>query len=102
MHMRMRTTVNVQMCLVLACLAAFSLIAVRTAGTPADADVAIVLNPDTPVNNLTLADLRQIYLGERQDWRASSPVVVLMRPGGPRDPEAILRVVSQTPAQRAT
>jgi phosphate transport system substrate-binding protein len=102
MHMRMRTTVNLQMCLALVCLAAFSLIAVRTAGTPADADVAIVLNPDNPVNNLTLAELRQIYLGERQYWRASSPVVVLMRSRGSREREVILRVVFQMTEQRYT
>ena len=31
-----------------------------------DGDVAIVVNPDTPVNNLTLAEVRKVFLGERQ------------------------------------
>jgi hypothetical protein len=32
-----------------------------------DGDVAIVVHPDTPVNNLTLAEVRKVFLGERQD-----------------------------------
>ena len=98
----MRTTTNVRMCLVLACLVAFSLIAVRTAGTPAEADVAVIVNPNNPVNNLTLSELRQIYLGERQYWKASSPVVLLMRSPGSREREVILRVVFQMTEQRYT
>ena len=98
----MRTTTNVRMCLVLACLAAFSLIAVRTAGTPVQADVAVIVNSNNPVNNLTLSELRQIYLGERQYWKASSPVVLLMRSPGSKEREVILRVVFQMTEQRYT
>ncbi len=98
----MRTTVNVRMCLVIACLAVFSMIAVWATGTPGEADVAIVVNPENPVNNLTLAELRQIYLGERQYWRASSPALVLMRSRGSREREVILRVVFQMTEQRYT
>ncbi len=98
----MRTTTNVRMCLALACLVVFSLIAVRMAATPAEADVAIIVNPNNPVNNLTLAELRQIYHGERQYWKASSPVVLLMRSSGAREREVILRVVFQMTEERYT
>jgi len=72
------------------------------AATPAEADVAIIVNPNNPVNNLTLAELRQIYHGERQYWKASSPVVLLMRSSGAREREVILRVVFQMTEERYT
>ncbi len=76
--MRMRTTVNVQMCLVLACLAAFSLIAVRTAGTPADADVAIVLNP---VFQMTEQRYTQYWVAKVMRAEASDPPASLFSYG---------------------
>jgi hypothetical protein len=44
-----------------------------------DVDVAVVVQPDTPVSNLSLAEVRKIFLGERQYWTANTPVVLLIR-----------------------
>ncbi len=98
----MRTKSYVWICGVLAGLVAFWLITIRAAGTPAEADVAIVVSPSNPVNNLTLADLRKIYMGERQYWTTSSPVIVLMRSPGAREREVILRVVYQMTQEQYT
>jgi ABC-type phosphate transport system substrate-binding protein len=62
----MRTHLKLRICLVLGCLVVFSLISFRTAGTPADTAVAIVVNSANPVSNLTLSELRKIYFGDRQ------------------------------------
>jgi phosphate transport system substrate-binding protein len=98
--MTMRTHVNLRISLVLAYLAAFTLISIRAAGTATEADVAIVVNASNPVNNLTLPELRKIYTGERQYWKANTPIVPLMRSAGARERDVLLRVVFQmTPEQ---
>jgi len=88
--------------LVLACLAASSLIALRAAGTPSDAQVAMVVNLSNPVNNLTLADLRKIYFGDRQYWKGNLPVILLMRSPGSHEREVVLRVVFEMTEERYT
>jgi phosphate transport system substrate-binding protein len=98
----MRTRSNVWMCAVLAGLAALSLITIRAAGSGAETNVAIVVSPENPVSNLTLAELRKIYRGERQYWKASSPVVALMRSRGARERDVILRVVFQMTEEQYT
>lgn len=89
----MKTNTKVRACLLLACLMAFSLISFCVAGTPADAEVAIVVNSSNPVSNLSLAELRKIYFGDRQYWKGNLPVLVLMRSRGAREREVVLRVV---------
>ena len=89
----MRTHLKLRICLMLSCLVVISLISFRAAGTPADADVAIVVNSTNPVNNLTLSELRKIYFGDRQYWKGNLPVLVLMRSRGAHEREVVLRVV---------
>ncbi len=52
------------------------------AATPA---VAIVVNASTPVDDLTLAELRKVFLGDRQFWGPGQRVVLLVR--APQAPE---------------
>ena len=98
----MRTNTKVRACLLLACLMAFSLISFRAAGTPADAEVAIVVNSSKPVNNLTMPDLRKIYFGDRQYWKGNLPVVLLMRSQGSHERDVVLRVVFEMTEERYT
>src|SRR6266481_47147 len=91
--MTMRTHLKLRICLVLGSLVVFSLISIRAAGTPAAADVAIVVNSANPVSNLTLSELRKIYFGDRQYWKGNLPVLVLMRSHGAHEREVVLRVV---------
>jgi hypothetical protein len=60
-----------------------------------DADVAIVVHPDTPVNNLTLAEVRKVFLGERQYWNANIPVVLLIRAPVARERDVVLKTIYQ-------
>jgi ABC-type phosphate transport system substrate-binding protein len=41
--------------------------------------VAVIVNVDNPVDQLSLAELQRIVLGERRSWSAKLPVVLLMR-----------------------
>src|SRR5690242_21800239 len=58
-------------------------------------DVAVVVNDDTPVTDLSLAEVRKVFLGERQYWNAKLPVVLLMRAPVARERDVVLRVVYQ-------
>jgi ABC-type phosphate transport system substrate-binding protein len=100
--MTVKKHTKMRILLVLACLMVSSLIAIRAAGTPADAEVAIVVNLNNPVNNLTLADLRKIYFGDRQYWKGNLPVVLLMRSPGSHEREVVLRVVFEMTEERYT
>jgi ABC-type phosphate transport system substrate-binding protein len=93
--MNMRTHIKVRISLLLAFIVAFSLLCFRAAGAPADADVAIIVNANNPVNNLTMAELRKIYLGDKQYWKGNFPVLLLMRSQGAREREVVLRVIFQ-------
>jgi ABC-type phosphate transport system substrate-binding protein len=56
-------------------------------------DLAIVVHPSTPVDGLTFPELRQVFLGDRQYWTASMPVVLLMRAPVAVEREAVLKVI---------
>jgi ABC-type phosphate transport system substrate-binding protein len=68
-----------------------------TAAAPSSAtnDIAIVVPASNPVNNLTMAELRRIYMGERKYWKSGNAVVVLMRARPSLERGVMLRVVFQ-------
>ena len=43
------------------------------------AGIAVIVNTDNPVDQLSLADLQRIVLGERRSWNARIPVTLMMR-----------------------
>ena len=63
------------------------------AQTSRGSDLAIVVHPDIPYNNLNLAELRKVFLRERQFWNAKIPVVLYMRPPSSHEGGVILRVI---------
>src|SRR5439155_20540673 len=58
-------------------------------------DVAVVVHPDMPVNNLKLAEVRKVFLGERQYWNANIPVVLLIRAPVARERNVVLKTIYQ-------
>jgi ABC-type phosphate transport system substrate-binding protein len=58
-------------------------------------DIAVVVNPDTPVSDLSLAEVRKVLLGERQYWNSKLPVVLLIRAPVARERDVVLRVIYQ-------
>lgn len=56
------------------------------------ADIAVVVRPDTPVEGLSLADVRKILLGEQQFWKSDLRVTLLLRAPGSAEREVVLRV----------
>ncbi len=58
-------------------------------------DVAVVVHPDTPIDNLTLAEVRQVFKGERQYWNKTTPVVIIVRAPVAKEREVVLRTIFQ-------
>ena len=58
-------------------------------------DVAVVVNSDTPVADLSLSEVRKVMLGERQYWSSKLPVVLLIRAPAARERDVVLRVLYQ-------
>jgi len=58
-------------------------------------DVAIVVRPDVPVDNLTFAELRRVMLGDRQYWTSNVRVTLLVRAPGARERDVVLKTIYQ-------
>lgn len=56
-------------------------------------DIAVVVRPDTPVDNLTLSQTRKLLLGEQQFWNSNLRVTLLLREPAARERDVVLRVI---------
>jgi phosphate transport system substrate-binding protein len=56
-------------------------------------EVAIIVHKSNPVENLSLTELRQIFLAERSRWPSGRKVTIVMREPGRPEREAVLRQV---------
>lgn len=79
-------------------LALVALLAV-SAGTDArmqaQPDIAVVVHPSVAVDNLSIAELRRILLGDREFWSAGARVTLLIRAPIARERDAVVRDVCQ-------
>src|SRR5579862_10016460 len=66
-----------------------------TTAAGADNDIAIVVRPDVPVENLTFAELRRLMLGDRQFWTSNLRVTLLVRAPGARERDVVLKTIYQ-------
>lgn len=61
--------------------------------TPPEADIAVVVNQDNPVEKLSYSDLRKLFAGERRTWPRGVVVRLVVRPPGTRERDALLRLL---------
>jgi ABC-type phosphate transport system substrate-binding protein len=59
------------------------------------ADIAIVVRPDVPVDNLSFAELRRLFLGDRQFWTSNVRVTLLVRAPGAHERDVVLKSIYQ-------
>ena len=70
------------------------LIALSVACMPgAGGDVAVVVRPDTPADDLSLGEIRKVLLGERQFWTSGLRVTLLIQAPTAREREVVLKTV---------
>jgi hypothetical protein len=69
----------------------------------ATSPLAVVTHPGVQVDNLTLAELRRLLLGDREFWPSGARVVILIRAPIARERDAVVRgVCDMTEAQFRT
>jgi len=66
-----------------------------TQATAFAADIAVVVHPGVPVNELTFAEVRKIMLGDRQYWNPSLRVTLIVRAPVAVEREVLLKTVYQ-------
>ena len=57
------------------------------------ADVAIIVNQSVPVDNLTFAEVRKVFRGERQFWNSGLRVTLLVRAPVAHERDVVLRKI---------
>jgi ABC-type phosphate transport system substrate-binding protein len=60
-----------------------------------EVDIAVVVHPDAPVSNLSLSEVRKVFLGDRQYWSSNVPVVLLIRAPVARERDVVLKIIYQ-------
>jgi len=67
---------------------------------PTSAAIAVIAHPAVPVDELSLGELRQIFLGDRQFWSQGLPVTLLVPAKGAAERATLLsRVYDKTEVQ---
>lgn len=59
------------------------------------ADIAVVVHPDVPVDNLSMVDLRRVVLGDREFWPGGVRITLLIRAPIARERDAAVKNISQ-------
>jgi hypothetical protein len=75
-------------------LLGFTLLRYGYSAPPAD-DIAIVVRPDVPIDDLSFADVRKLFLGERQFWPKNMRVTLLIRAPTARERDVVLKEIYQ-------
>jgi ABC-type phosphate transport system substrate-binding protein len=79
--------------IVASCLLLSPYVAVSTAQS--GGDIAVVVNRNVPVDNLTLGELRRVLLGDREFWSSSTRITLLIRAPVARERDVVLKTVCQ-------
>jgi hypothetical protein len=75
-----------------------SLVPLQLQGGPAD--IAVVVNREVPVDNITFSELRKILLGDRQFWSSNVRVTLLIRAPVAHERDVVLKnILQMTEAQ---
>jgi hypothetical protein len=66
---------------------------VLRAQAASSSDIAIVVNSDVPIENLSFDDVRKLVLGDKQYWAGRLRVTLLLRAPVARERDVVLRKV---------
>ncbi len=58
-----------------------------------DSDIAVVVNARNPATNVSMADLRKLFAGQKPSWPNSVPVKIIVRTPGCRERFTLLKLL---------
>jgi hypothetical protein len=67
----------------------------RTRGQAASSPLAVIVHPGVTVDNLTLAELRRLLLGDREFWPSGDRVTILIRTPVAHERDVIVRDICE-------
>jgi hypothetical protein len=59
-------------------------------------DVAVVVNANSRLTNISLVDLRKIFAGEKRTWPGGVPIKLIIRASGRHERFVLLRLLGMT------
>lgn len=62
-------------------------------------DVGVVVNPNNSVSNMSLADVRKIFAGEKHSWPGGTPVKLIVRPPGCHERQVLLKLLGMSESE---
>jgi ABC-type phosphate transport system substrate-binding protein len=65
-------------------------------GTAQAGDVAVIVNPESSVTNISSTDLRKILAGQKRSWPGGIPVKIIVRPPGCHERLVLLRLLGMS------
>jgi ABC-type phosphate transport system substrate-binding protein len=71
------------------------LVSVPAVGQSQGPEIAVVVHPDVPVDNLTIAELRRILVGDREFWTSGMRVMLFLRAPVARERDVAIKDVCQ-------
>lgn len=77
-------------------LAAFILISPAAAQRT---DVAVIVNSTNSVTNISVADLRKIFAGQKHSWPGGIPIKIIARSPGCRERLALLKILGMSESE---
>jgi hypothetical protein len=78
------------------CLTGLAVIAPARAQT---GDVAVVVNQNNPIKNLSSAELRKIFAGEKRSWSGRLPIKLFVRAPGARERTVLMKLLDMSESQ---
>ena len=61
--------------------------------------MAVVVNEKNPVENLSKAELRNIFAGEKRSWPGGLPIKLFVRAPGCRERDALLKLLDMSESE---
>jgi hypothetical protein len=62
-------------------------------------DIAVVVNSDSRLTNVSLVDLRKIFAGEKRTWPGGIPVKLIIRAPGCRERFVLLKLLGMSESE---
>jgi phosphate transport system substrate-binding protein len=62
-------------------------------------DVAVIVNPNNSVANVTMADLRKIFAGEKRSWPGGVPIKLIVRGPGCHERMVLMRLLGMSESE---
>lgn len=62
-------------------------------------DIAVVVNPNSRLTNISLVDLRRIFAGEKRTWPGGVPIKLIIRAPGSHERVVLLKLLGMSESE---